>query len=91
MTKIVSSAIMFSPTDQPDTLIIMTGKRHADIREHIHNLKIDYDRIHSIEGFMTSTDRFVDRYEAKRIAVEACQLIVSIADTYAELYSEDVW
>ena len=43
------------------------------------------------QGFLTNDNRFVDRYEAKKIAVTANQLIVPEKDTYAELYSEDVW
>jgi hypothetical protein len=43
-----------------------------------------------VQGFVTSTGRFVDRYEAKVIARERHQLLerASLSD---ELFSEDVW
>ncbi len=42
------------------------------------------------QGFITSRHRYVDRKEAKRIAVAACQLIERAGDL-DDLYSEDVW
>lgn len=42
------------------------------------------------QGFVTSRHRFVDRLEAKRIAIEAGQLIAR-AGKLPELFSEDVW
>lgn len=51
-----------------------------------------------MQGFITSTGRFVDRFEAMTIAREAGQLIVRKSgrlggeiSTMSELYSEDVW
>lgn len=40
------------------------------------------------QGFLTSTGRFVDRVEAKKIAIEAGQIKES---QFSQLYSEDVW
>lgn len=88
--KIVSAAIKFrfSAALQDS---IMTAVRHADIYEELHGLDVAYDKSSVIEGFMTDTNEFVDRYEAKEIAVAANQLIVPIEETYNALYSEDVW
>ena len=87
--KIVAAAIKFYSNDSPDFPTIMTARRHVDIRERLNLTNFySYDEI---EGFWTSNDRFVDRYEAKEIAVAADQLIVPIEETYNALYSEDVW
>lgn len=88
--KIVAAAIKFRLVDS-EYFCIMTNRRHADIFEQMHQLHIPYDRASAVQGFMTSTDQFVDRYEAKYIAVEADQLIVPEEQTCAELFSEDIW
>ena len=90
MEKLVTSAIKFYTIDN-EYPIIMTGKRHADILYAMGKSNIQYLKSRSVQGFLTDTDRFVDRYEAKRIAIAANQLIVPEKDTYAELFSEDVW
>jgi hypothetical protein len=84
MEKIVAAAIQV----KVDNIVsVYIGKRHGEIYEGIPIAKMN----NPIEGFITNTNRFVDRYEAKEIAVAANQLIVPIEETYAELYSEDVW
>ena len=88
--KVVAAAIKFRLVDS-DYFCIMTNRRHADVLEQMYQLHIQYDRKSAVQGFVTDTDRFVDRYEAKKIAVEAHQLIVPEEQTYAELFSEDVW
>jgi hypothetical protein len=42
------------------------------------------------QGFVTSAGRFVDRYEARRLAEAAGQLVPN-AYTLPQLFSEDVW
>ena len=90
MEMIVSAAVYFYEKDSKYPKIF-TGKRHANIFEDMYNKHIDYDKSTHVQGFLTSYYRFVDRYEAKRIAVAANQLIVPEEKTYAELFSEDVW
>ena len=90
MERIVAAAIK-AYTDEDTYPFIYTGKRHADIFEQMYKLGIKYNKNKSIQGFLTDTCRFVDRREAKKIAVKANQLIVPIEDTYDELFSEDVW
>lgn len=87
--KVVMAAIKFYTDENRVFPIVITAERHADIRERLHIKNIS--SFHEIDGFWTSKNRFVDRYEAKEIAVAANQLIVPIEDTYNELYSEDVW
>lgn len=88
--KVIAAAIKYYPTNS-DYPQIACGKRHADafFYMHLHNVK--YDKKTAVQGFLTDDFRFVDRYEAKKIAVEANQLIVPIEKTFAELYSEDMW
>ena len=88
--KIIASAIKFRQKDN-DYDVVMTAKRHADVFYKMKQLNIDYDRASCVQGFWTSEYRFVNRYEAKKIAVDVNQIIVPIEETYAELYSEDLW
>lgn len=90
MEKIIASAIKFLNKDTREW-ITMTGVRHADIWYDIHKLNIKYNKEYCYQGFITNGGNFVDRYEAKLIAVEANQLIVPLETTYTELYSEDIW
>lgn len=47
---------------------------------------------HHDQGFLTSTGRFVDRYEAYTIADAAGQILVKTGSTHVPaLFSEDVW
>lgn len=88
--KLVAAAIKFTLLNEFYPFIV-TAKRHADVFEKLYKLNITYDKSTAVQGFLTDTNQFVDRYEAKKIAVAANQLIVPLEDTYAELFSEDVW
>lgn len=88
--RLISAAIKYRPLDSKYFMIVI-GKRHSDIWEWLSDNQIQYDKDSIIQGFFTDTNQFVDRYEAKKIAVEANQLIVPEEETYQELYSEDVW
>ena len=83
MAKIVKSAVRFSFKN--DIEVVIAAPRHADAYE------LAFKRfgagIPAEEGFITSTNRFVDRYEARYIAWEADQII----DPNGPLYSEDIW
>lgn len=72
-----------------DNILVFTAKRHLDIWEKFHFDNIKYKSM--TDGFWTNKDRFVNRVEAKKIAVAANQLIVPIEETYPALFSEDVW
>lgn len=90
MEKIIAAAIQFY-NEETKSYIVMTGIRHADIFLDMYKLHIDYNKKLYKQGFITNHGNFVDRYAAKEIAVAAEQLIVPIEETYAELFSEDVW
>jgi len=73
--------------------------RHHDV---IHRLAGAFDKrpIVGVQGFVTSAGRFVDRFEAARIATAADQILpVDGSDGVAikrdliggRLFSEDVW
>ena len=85
--KIVAAACKVH-NDIDENTFILTGDRHVNIRETLHNFHIKSE---IVDGFWTNKDRFVNRIEAKKIAIAANQLIVPIEETYPELYSEDVW
>lgn len=87
--RIVAAAIKFHLVDS-DSFIVLTGFRHSDIFEQAQRLKINYDRWMIAQGFLTDENTFVDRQEAREIAEKANQ-IVPKKDTYAQLYSEDLW
>ena len=68
--------------------------------------QVDYDKITHIQGFVTSENRFVDRYEAAEIAWREHQILkwstvyqrmaVDLAENGAftrayALFSEDLW
>ena len=89
--RLVASAIKFFTIDNPDYPIIFTGKRHSDIFEKMFKMGIKYNKTTAVQGFITDDNKFVDRIEAKKIAVENNQLIVPIEDTYFQLFSEDIW
>lgn len=85
--KLVSSAIKFKMNDS-DYWTVMCGLRHADILEQMFRLNIRYDKDSAVQGFWTSEDTFVDRYEAVYIAWEADQIK---DQSIIVLFSEDVW
>jgi len=88
--KIVAAAIKFRQIENEE-FEVWTGRRHAEIFDFMHSNGIKYDKTSAIQGFVTDTNEFVNRYEAKKIAVAANQLIVPESSTHAELFSEDVW
>lgn len=91
MEKVIASAIKFYYLVDSKYPQIWTDKRHSNIFNNMASHNIHYNRSTYVQGFWTSENRFVDRIEAKKIAVAANQLIVPIENTYPELFSEDVW
>lgn len=79
-----------------DKGIVVEGHRHADIIRTVVNLlgkrtcQFGEDCAgESEQGFITNTNRFVDRVEGLKIAREANQLISETS--FSELYSEDIY
>jgi len=76
--------------------VVVEGHRHADIIRTVLNLlgkRTVQNGENSVgeteQGFVTNTNRFVNRVEALKIAKEANQLIEET--TFPELYSEDIY
>lgn len=93
---IIASAIMFFYEDDKDHRFpqIWTGLRHADILERMFNMKVKYDKNTHIQGFITETSAFLDRYQAAEYAIECKQIdpdqVWSPYDAKI-LYSEELW
>lgn len=67
---------------------VLTGRRHNNIFNSLKCLNINrFDLGNSIQGFITSDDKFVNRKEASKIAYEAKQ-IDKLTD---RLFSEDLY
>ena len=105
MEKICASAIKFFPNDSNWPVIVM-GHRHCNCLEWMYNHKVEYEKTSHIQGFVTSENRFVDRYEAAQIAwrerqvLEESDVYQKMYDDYFEhgeltkaymLFSEDLW
>tara|TARA_R110000772_G_scaffold249530_2_gene363938 strand:+ start:72604 stop:72876 length:273 start_codon:yes stop_codon:yes gene_type:complete len=67
--------------------------RHADVAELIYKEVKPCNIKDIVEGYLTSEDQFVDRVEAKRVAVKAGQQTNLRGHNfdYRELYSVDIW
>ncbi len=80
-----------------DVGIVITGHRHGQCIWTIASLlglrtciKADDATGEHIQGFLTNTNRFVDRHEAWIIAEKAGQ-IINISGGEGTLYSEDLY
>ena len=71
---------------------VFTGLRHVQcifLKCAVTGLR-DAESGDSIQGFLTNTNRFVDRQEAWNIAKEVNQ-IIKVSGGEETLYSEDLW
>lgn len=76
--------------------IIRDGKTESGSRSH-YELRMRLDpadahrsRLTDVEGFMTSTGRFVDREEAKQVAMAAGQISLMWKTATRSLLSSDI-
>jgi len=88
-------SVKYMPTNI-DKGVVVEGHRHADIIRTVLNLlgkrtvQFGENSVgETVQGFITSKNRFVDRIEAMKIAREANQIISDT--TFKELYSEDLY
>lgn len=73
------------------TGVVLCGRRHHNI---IELASISIPRLltlTSIQGFITSHNRFVDRIEALNIAKQADQIVDTGQIKGSQLYSEDLY
>lgn len=78
--KNVDKGIVFCGHRHPHCLhqmVSMTGKRQCEVGEEV-------------QGFLTNTNRFVDREEGAKIALE-CKQITHLNYSNKTLYSEDLY
>ncbi len=69
------------------TCVLPPPARHHHILRAIANVRQDVLIGPDEQGFVTSAGRFVDRSEARRIAVDAGQTNTK----HSHLFSEDLW
>lgn len=88
---IVASAIMFYSKKDIDHKYprVITALHHKDIYEQICGL--DYQKDWLFEGFWTSTDKFLDNYDAKEYAYNCDQITEEQYYEGFALQSEDIW
>lgn len=88
MERIVAAAIVFEGIN----CVLPPPARHHTILHAIAHLRPDVIIGPDEQGFVTDTGRWVDRFEAKRIAIEAQQYLVpEDIDLRDRLYSEELW
>lgn len=77
-----------------DKGVVMTGWRHANCILNLAALtglrSVPNESGESIQGFLTSKNRFLDRVEAMNLAIEAGQ-ISDKESIGKQLYSEDIY
>ena len=83
---IISSAIKV--TKDKKTFVIM-GRRHCSCFQTMFDAGIKRP-FHEEQGFVTDKFKFVNRKDAKLIAI-ACRQILEGEGKYRELYSEDIF
>lgn len=94
MEKILCAAIWFKDGKDPDLFspinitegFVISGWRHGAIMRIGDRLNISPKN--SVQGFLTSENRFLDRKEARELAVTTGQCKPEFPD---ELYSEDLY
>lgn len=72
---------------------VICGHRHHNcfMTANILQLTHEYSKIEKEQGFITNINRFVDRKEALKIAIDANQLKVDNQCNYKQLFSEDLY
>jgi hypothetical protein len=87
-----SEKIACAAIKNKDGIIVVVERpyRHGNAIFGMALLGLEIDHEDEIQGFLTNKGRFVDRFEAKSIAVTQDQLLEKEYD-FQQLLSEDVW
>jgi len=97
--RIICSAIWYkelpTPVHKPKNInigIVFCGHRHPHCLHQMVAMtgKRDAEAGKNIQGFLTNTNRFVDRIEGAQIAL-ACGQIKELNYSSKKLYSEDLY
>lgn len=83
--RIIAAAVMFDGV----CCVLPPPARHHTILHAIHDLRPNLTIGPDEQGFVTDRGRFVDRTEAKELALIAGQMILPRA--HKHLFSEDLW
>lgn len=81
----------WTPNDGDHEGVWMTYTQPAPARHHHILHSMPGDSLNVIQGFLTSTGRFVGRKEAWSLAVAAGQLVPKPGASVPDLFSEDLW
>lgn len=76
--------------DNIETGFVICGRRHHNCFAILGQVLMEdrgYKQLDEVQGFITNTNRFVDREEGGRIAFSAGQT----KELKTTLYSEDLW
>jgi hypothetical protein len=73
-----------------ETGFVVCGRRHHNIIQTV-GLLSGQPTHEAVQGFLTNLDRFVDRKEGLKVALEANQVINKDAIRGKQLYSEDLY
>ena len=98
MEKILCAAIHYDDGKeypaQPKNIktgYVWCGRRHHNIINLRSVITGEVTRRESVQGFLTSTDRFVNRKEAMEIAIAAGQVANNETNVSYDLISEDLY
>ena len=78
--------VVYSPTNI-DKGIVFCGWRHCSIFALLNTLYPDGNKC-CVQGFLTTKNRFLDREEAKKLAIESGQITDTISSV---MTSEDLY
>jgi len=90
---VICAAIWFPEEKTPHHTVknknglVLCGYRHGHIIGQYNALGGTYTKVSSVQGFLTSHNRFLDRGEAHRLFVENG----GVPEFSDELYSEDLY
>jgi len=85
----VITASAIKVTQEGKESIVVTGKRHCNCFETIHEMGIRRPFVDE-QGFVTDEGKFLTRHQAK-IYAERCGQVKEDSGRHGELYSEDLW
>jgi len=96
LEKILCSAVYFDDgvtyryeQNYLETGFVICGRRHSDCFRTLYNLGKSHTDYKLTEGFVTDVNRFVDRVEARKVAIKSRQ--VKDVNVAYELYSKDLY
>ena len=87
--RVVAAAVQHYTTKLVFSLPIPS--RHSDILHAMYGLGLSTTHSDNLQGFLLDSGQFVDRVEARAIALAAGQAVDQSSIHATELFSEDLW